>query len=198
MTEILLRPATRSDAADLAILDNLAGHGISMWFWQGAVKSGKSDDAMSWGRARLADDDAIYGWSNATIAVEDNIILGASTSYIMPTPDEDADAMKREAPPFVPVFELFAEAVGDWFVDSLAVYQEARGRGVGAKLLDDSLEKAGKTIANTASLVVEDGNDTALDLYLSRGFEQVSTRLYKPFDGPSNSKNWLLLKRKLQ
>lgn len=49
--EIVLRAAAQSDAADLAILDNLAGNGISLWFWQGAVKQGIAEGAFEWGRA---------------------------------------------------------------------------------------------------------------------------------------------------
>ena len=44
MSDLAIRPARQSDAADLAILDNIAGHGISLWFWQGAVERGEASD----------------------------------------------------------------------------------------------------------------------------------------------------------
>ena len=191
MSKIELRPATRNDAADLAILDNLAGHGISLWFWQGAVKMGKSEDAYDFGRGRLADDTAPYGWTNSTIAELDGSIAGAANGYIMSPPDPDDE--KQNPSLFVPVFELFCVANGDWLVDSIAVYSQARGQGVGAALLDDCLHRARASSARTVSLVAEDSNTRALNLYRSRGFTERDKRPYIPFNDTSQTKNWLLL-----
>ena len=37
MSVVSIRDATIGDSADLTILDNIAGHGFSLWFWQGAA-----------------------------------------------------------------------------------------------------------------------------------------------------------------
>ncbi len=190
-SNIELRPARRNDAADLAILENIAGHGISQWFWQKAVEMGKATDAYDWGRSRMADDKALFGWSNSIIATCDGDIAGSANSYLMP--DADPEEEKRNPPPFVPIFDLFNCAVGDWFVDSLAVYSQVRGQGVGGVLLDDCLARGRAVDAQRVSLVVEDANTAALALYHSRGFERRDSRPYITFGSASETKNWLLL-----
>lgn len=191
MADYRLRPARRGDAADLAILDNIAGHGISHWFWQGAVNMGKASDAYEWGRARLADENALFGWTNTVVAERDGEILGAANGYVMPP--ADAEDEKSNPLQFVPVFELFAEAAGDWVVDSLAVYSHARGQGVGAALLDDCFLRASKSRADAISLVAEDSNQSALALYRSRGLKERARRDFISFGSKSDTKHWLLL-----
>lgn len=182
MSDVILRAAKRSDAADLAILDNIAAHGLSAWFWQDAVKQGKAGDAYSFGRARFQDDASVYGWKNSVVAEKDGVIAGSACGYVMPEPDEDVEAVKTNAKPFVPVFELFSLAVSEWFVDSLAVYENARRQGIGSLLLDNSLKHCREKRINRASLVVEDSNGSAVALYGSRGFRERDRRRFIPFD----------------
>lgn len=198
MSEIVLRPAKKSDSADLALLDNLAGHGISLWFWQKAMGATRLGDAFIHGKNRLATDDAFYGWRSITVAVDkDDCILGSVCSYINPEQDEDAAQIKRSAPVFVPVFELSELVTGTWLVDVLAVYPNVQNKGIGKKLLDDSLKRAGEMGSKIASLVTEDTNENAIGLYKSRGFETIDTRKYIEFDGPAKTKEWLLMTKQL-
>lgn len=191
MSEIVLRPATRRDAADLAILDNIAGHGISNWFWQGAVNMGKAEDAYEWGRSRLANDTALYGWKNTVMAESDGEVVGCANGYIMPrsAPDDE----KNNPLVFAPVFQLFALAENDWLLDCLSVYSHARNRGVAGKLLDDCFTRARKTKADHFNLVAEDSNQAALALYTSHGFSVQAQQPYIPFNSSSKTQNWLLL-----
>ena len=192
MDKLTLRPALRGDAADLAILDNIAGHGISNWFWQGAVNMGKAEDAYDWGRTRMLDDEAEYGWKNAIIAERAGVTLGSCCSYLMP--DDDAGADEEKTPTqFKPVMDLFQRAQGHWFVDSLAVYANARGQGVGAALLDDALQRGRSSKVGTFSLVAEDSNAAAMRLYKSRGMRVADRRAFIPFGSKFETKNWLLL-----
>ena len=197
MTDIQLRPAKKTDAADLAILDNIAGHGISLWFWQEAVANGEGDDPLEVGRMRFADKDAVFGWKNAIVAVLDDEILGSVTSYVMTPLEEEEEQFKRGASAFSPIFELFDQCTGDWFLDSLGVYSNARGKGVGSMLVDDSLSRGKKSAANRTSLVVEDSNAAARKIYESRGFQIRDTRRFIEFDGPSETKEWLLMSAEL-
>ena len=193
MAKICLRQAHKNDAADLAILDDIAGHGISSWFWRKAKRDGEGDNALEIGRERFRDETSVFGWKNATVAHEEEDILGSVTSYVMEALGSSEQQFKRDASTFVPIFELFDEVVGDWFIDSLAVYREARGRGVGSMLVDDSLEKAKSSGADRASLVVEDSNHAARQIYETRGFVRRSSRPFIEYDGPSETKEWLLL-----
>ncbi|MGI9350584.1 MAG: GNAT family N-acetyltransferase [Rhizobiaceae bacterium] len=197
MPDIQLRSARKSDAADLAILDNMAGHGISLWFWQKAVTNGEGDDALEIGRMRFADDDAIFGWKNAAVALRNGDIAGSVTSYVMPLPEPEDEQFKREAAAFSPIFELFDLCVGDWFLDSLGVYRHARGLGVGSKLVDDSLSRGKNSKAIRSSLVVEDSNVAARKIYEDRGYAIRDTRPFIEFNGPSETREWLLMTAEL-
>ena len=191
MGGVTLRPAAPADAADLAILDNVAGHGISQWFWQREVVKGVADDAYDFGRSRFADENSVFGWKNARVAVENGMILGAACSYRMePMPDGEKASYPEE---FLPVFDLFQMVVGDWVVDSLAVYQAARGKGVGALLLDDCFSRARATGVKRVSLVAEDANESALQPSESRGMSEQARLPYLSFGFPSDSRHWLLL-----
>ncbi len=190
--DIIIRDAQKAETADLVILDNLASHGFSHWFWQEAVLTGKAEDAYAWGRSRFAQDHSIYGWKNARLALLNDLPAGACTSYIMP--ENDGEDAINEPDEFKPVVELFALATGHWFVDSLAVYPEFRGHKIGSALVDDSLQRARHTDGvSQASLVAEDSNTNAINLYKSRGFVEQTRRKYIPFNNQSKSDNWLLL-----
>ena len=198
MVDAKLRPALKSDAADLALLDNIAGNGISLWYWNRVTGSSQLGNAFVLGRTRLADENAIYGWKNSDVIVdEDDCVLGAISHYINPEQDEDIDAVKHAAPVFAPVFELFSEVVGHWLIDSLAVFPEARGQGHGNTMLVSSLGKARDASVSNASLVVEDSNDAAIALYKKFGFKHVAQREFLEFDGPAKTKFWHLMTAEL-
>ena len=193
MTEIIIRPAQKKEAADLAMLDNIAGHGISHWFWEKAVMLGQAKDPLDYGRSRLASDE-IFAWRNAYVAVEDDMIAGSITSYVMPTSDEDEMlVMKQEAPAFVPVFELYGAATGNWFIDSFAVFADYRGKGLGATLLKNSLLRGRHSGAKRAMLVCEDTNSAARALYEKYNFNEIDERPFVDFGLNHNVNKWLLL-----
>ena len=195
MSEINIRDAKKSDAADLALLDNIAGHGISLWFWTSLTETNRYEDALSLGRDRLAADDAFYGWRNARLAVEDDMVLGMANSYIMPPPSTESDEMKEHSDAFKPVFDLYDSCAGEWFIDCLAVYPSAQGNGVGKLLFEDSMATGEKSDAATMSLVVEDTNHGAAKLYRSYGFEVVDSREFIPFEGCVEINEWLLMRK---
>lgn len=193
---ITIRPAARNDAADLAIIDNMASHGLSLAFWQKAVERGEAEDPLTFARERFADENAVFGWSNALVAEEDGMIIGGCTGYEAENGEDAVDDFKSTFPAFVPVFELFARAVGDWFVDSMGVYPRARGKGIAGMLLDACLARGKDAKYQQASLVVESDNAPAVRLYKSRGF---ATRDRMPFAGEAENgdRNWLLMSTEL-
>jgi ribosomal protein S18 acetylase RimI-like enzyme len=199
MVEFTLRAAKKSDAGDLAILDNLAGHGISLWFWKDALGSARTDHAFALGRSRLAEPTAFYGWKSTMVAIDhDDCVLGSASSYIMPEPDEEADDIKANAKAFIPVFELFEAVAGAWFIDSLAVFPEFQKNGIASSLVDESLARARQLDVQNAALVSEDSNTNANRLYESRGFSVSDTRSFIEFDGPSDTKKWQLMTCELE
>lgn len=194
---ITIRPAVRRDAADLAIIDNLASHGLSLAFWQHAVSEGEAEDALSHGRSRFADPENFFGWTNAFVAESQGLILGAATAYVMPAPDASVDEIKRVFPAFAPVFELFGKVQEHWFLDSVGVFEEARGSGIGGRLIDRCIDEGRELGCALVSLVVEDSNQAALSLYRKRGFETVDSRPFADGENPGPSANWLLMTMEL-
>lgn len=194
---LTLRKATVNDAAELLIIDNMSSHGMSLTFWMHATGQGLTDDPLIFARERFSDPASVFGWSNAIVAEMDGRIAGAVTGYEMPAPDEETEMIKKDFPGFAPVFELFGKVVGDWFVDSLGVYPEHRGKSIAARLLDQCLE-AGRLLGKKqVSLVVEDGNGSALRVYKKRGFTVRDSLPYVQGNQNSQSQNWLLLTRSL-
>ena len=195
MSDIPIRPATRQDAADLAILDNLAGHGIPLMFWRELTENDRIEDALALGRDRLADDDEFYNWKKARIATQDSLTVGMSVCYLMPEPDEEYETIKQNSKAFRPVFELYDECTGHWFIDALAVYPSAQGKGIGRFLFDDAIAKGKDRAAKTMSLVVEDTNEVAYALYRAYGFEVVNQREFVSFEGAREINEWLLMSK---
>ena len=71
------------------------------------------------------------------------------------------------------VIETVADEV---HVHNLAVRPEARGGGVGRRLLEVGLAMAGRRGARVALLEVRESNQAAIELYRSLGFVAVGTR----------------------
>ena len=197
MSKITLRDAKRSDAADLAILDNLAGHNIPIVFWLEQTTNNRIEDAIAYGRDRLADESGFYNWKKARVAVEDELIVGMATCYEMPQPGEDSQEAKRQSEAFIPVYELHDICVGHWFIDALAVYPTGQKKGVGKLLFEDCIDRGKKASVEKMSLIVEDTNKVAYELYRSYGFEQSAVRDFVPFEGALEINQWILMSKSL-
>ncbi len=194
---ITLRKATPKDAADLIILDNLASHGMSLAFWQHAVNEGEADDPLDFARQRFLEPDNIFGFSNAIVAEKDGILVGSITGYEMENSDDDVDEIKKVFPAFGPVFDLFALAIGNWFVDSLAVFESERNQGIAEKLLQACIYEGIERRYSVISLVVEDGNEPAVKLYEAKGFETTNSLPFCETDPKGKSNNWLLMTKNI-
>jgi len=72
------------------------------------------------------------------------------------------------------VVAWFAADEGE--IANLAVAPEARGKGIGAALLDAALTHAERMHVSAVYLEVRDSNQTARRLYASRGFAEVGRR----------------------
>lgn len=200
---ITLRPAKITDAAELAILDNLASHGLAYWIWQNAIAnrhanlknvqtSGTSvTDPFEWGRHQMADDSNEFGYSSAVIAEIDNQVSGSATGYVLA--EEHVGSQKYDSPVLVPIDELLSGCIGSWYLESLAVYSHCQKQGVAAALMKDCVARAQANNADNMVLLVEDSNKAALALYHSMGFVEKERRKYVPFNTTATTQNWLLL-----
>ena len=59
---------------------------------------------------------------------------------------------------------------GEWYITAVSVKPEARGRGVGARLLEDAVTRARAEGATSVTLDVDASNSGARRLYERHGF----------------------------
>jgi ribosomal protein S18 acetylase RimI-like enzyme len=184
-----IRPATRADSADLAILDDIASSGLGPWLWGAAVARGEVSTPHERGRQKFAAGQCEISWRNAQIAEIDGDTAGMSVSYPLTAAEDPASAPN---PVLVPLLELLNEIQGHHYVDALAVYSSHRGRGVGRGLMKHEIARAG---SSAISLITEDDNSKALALYRSLGFTETARRACTRFSTKQTTREWVLLTR---
>jgi ribosomal protein S18 acetylase RimI-like enzyme len=186
-----LRPAHKSDAAEVALLVNIAVHGNMARGWAHDEEAEGTYEPLEVGRLEMLKDD-VFGWRSATMAESEGEIAGMLLGY------RKLDA-KQAVPediwaPLRPIQELEEEGFGRWFISMLGVHKTWRGKGVGSLLLDHADGMAASTGAKGQALIVEDVNDGARKLYERRGFSVTASRPMVPFPGvTSHGTDWLLM-----
>lgn len=186
-----LRAAEPRDAADLAILVDLASHGFATWLWYGAVMRGEADTALEQGRARMRMDDEPGAWKDATVAEWDGEIAGVSIGYEL---DESVREIVPAHPVIKPLLDLQVEVIGSRFIDSLGVYRHHRHKGIAKALLAQEMTKAR---GGRISLITESHNETALALYAASGFAETARLPAVPLFEDSKRHEWVLLARNM-
>ncbi|KQW75476.1 acetyltransferase [Ensifer sp. Root142] len=189
--DVTIRPAERNEAAELAVLVDIASQGFAAWLWSGAVLGGATDTAFERGRNKLREDVGPGNWRDAVVADLDDEIAGVSIGYGI-----DASVAEIEAKHAVlePLLALQRPVVGHWFIDSLGVYRHRRGRGIGRRLLAHEIARAGSA---PVSLITESHNDRAQTLYRANGFEEAARTEAVPLFEGSRKHDWVLFTRKV-
>ncbi|CAN7416398.1 GNAT family N-acetyltransferase [Pararhizobium sp. LjRoot235] len=186
---LVLRAAERRDAAELAVLVEIASHGFATWLWYRAVMRGNKDTAMEQGRSRMRDGHEPGGWRDATVAEWDGEIAGVSIGYNL---EESVRDIVAPHPVIQPLLDLQVTVVGSRFIDSLGVYRHHRGKGIGRALLTNEVEKAkGRQV----SLITESHNETAQALYHASGFVEKARLPAVPLFEDSKKHDWVLFAR---
>lgn len=187
--EIIIRPAKKGDAAELAILVDISSHGFASWFWYGAVLNGTKETAFEQGRAFMRSDTDSAAWKDSSVAEIGGEIAGVIIGHsIKPSiADETAPHAVIE-----PILALQKMLVGHWFIDSLGVYRHLRGNGLGKRLLRHEI---GRGAGRPISLITESHNETALGLYKSHGFAEVTRKQAVPLFDDGKEHDWVLLTR---
>ncbi|MCG5477943.1 GNAT family N-acetyltransferase [Sinorhizobium alkalisoli] len=186
-----LRAAEKSEAAELAILIDIASHGFASWLWYGGVLSKSAETAFEHGRDRLRQDSGLGTWRDAVVALVSEEIVGVSVSYGL---DESILEVEATHPVLVPLIALQKQVVGHWFIDSLGVYKAHRGKGIGRALLDHEFGRAGSA---PVSLITESHNEKAQALYGRNGFEEVARAQAVPLFEDMRKHDWVLFTRKV-
>ncbi|MBB4187920.1 GNAT family N-acetyltransferase [Sinorhizobium terangae] len=186
-----LRPARRGEAAELAVLIDIASHGFAAWLWYGGVMRGVAETAFEHGRNKLREDEGLGTWRDAIVAEVEDEIAGVAVSYAIDPSVRDIEA---KHPVLVPLLALQRQVVGHWFIDSLGVYKHRRGEGIGRALLEHEIARAGPA---PVSLITESHNERAQALYRINGFEEVVRIEAVPLFEDSRKHDWVLFTRKV-
>lgn len=114
----------------------------------------------------------LYSPKNTVIAEVDGMPVGMLTSYdgagYHEMRQRTTALIKQHLGMEFPNMEDESEA-GEYYLDSLAVLPEYRGRGIGRKLLEYGIG-IGKSMGLTVTLAVDPINEKAQRLYQSLGF----------------------------
>ncbi|MEE9375398.1 MAG: GNAT family N-acetyltransferase [Rhizobiaceae bacterium] len=195
--DLLIRAAKKSEAAELAILDDIASSGLASWIWYGGVIAGTANSALEHGRALMANPKLHFGYSSADIAEIKGETVGMSISYKMNMTERPASMGTKTDEVLDGCFRLMMKAHGLWYVDGLAVYNAHRRQGFARKLLSAAFEKAKQSQVSAITLITENDNKSALSLYKQMGFKLYDEEPFVPFYRQSTTEKWLLLKAAL-
>jgi ribosomal protein S18 acetylase RimI-like enzyme len=186
---VTLRPAVREDAAELAVLVDIAAHGFASWLWLTEVGNGGGDTPMELGRRKMRRDEGRGNWGDAVIAEAYGEIAGAAIGYGL---GEGIRDIQPDRPALKPVIDLQKTVIGSWFIVTLGVYSHLRGIGIGNRILEDQIERAGEL---PVSLITASYNEAALTLYKRNGFSEKARVDAVSFFESSRKHEWVLLTR---
>jgi len=192
MSQFEVRTALKSDAAEIALLVNIAVHGNMSIGWAHSDAAEGTNDPLEVGRMEMLDESTIFNWRSAFMAEADGEIAGMLLGY---RKGDEREALPDDLwAPLVPIEELEAEANGLWFISMVGVHKSWRGQGVGSVLLDHAERLSAETKARGQALIVGDANSGAKKLYESRGFSVQAKRPMVPFPGAKQEgTDWLLM-----
>lgn len=165
-TTSLIRQASEADAPALAKLINIAGEGIPNWLWTRACVEGQTPLETGIERARRPSGG--FSYTNALIADQGSDPIGMVLSYaITEAPENNPNDLPAPIAPFVALEKL---SVGTWYVNALAVFAEARGRGIGTALMTAAEGQARVRGFDEMSIQVYEQNVDAVRLYERLGY----------------------------
>ena len=172
--KIIVRAAMPKDAAVIAQAVALAiGDEVTLRSYCG-------DDYIAVLTEIARRDATQYSWRNALIAEVDGVAAGAIVGY------DGAQLRALRNATFTVLLEcigrvpnILDETVrGEYYLDSIGVFPQFRGLGVGRALVETFCDEAFVAGHERVGLIVDYDNSQAERLYTSLGFERVGTRLF--------------------
>lgn len=173
---ITIRKARKEDAPQIAELIMLAWPVDDILDSIGSTrKSSESNPASyDWLHKSItliaASEETIYSYENTFVAEIDGTIAGAMCAY------DGADYQRLKQPVVDTIGEDSAFArlketqEGEFYLDSVGVLPEYRGRGIASKLFEAQCERAALLGHKVAGLIVDEDKPQAEALYARLGF----------------------------
>ena len=174
---ILIKEATKKQSAEIAQLIMMAMTDDCCLYFCGDGYG--LDDFLKMMTILVGREDSQYSYRNTIVAMDEDKVVGMAVSY-------DGGRLHELRRAFI---EVAKEQIGkdhsdmddetqegELYLDSLAVLPEYRHQGIAKKLLMATKELANRQGFPAVGLLVDKGNPTAEDLYVSVGFRYVDDR----------------------
>ena len=173
-TDIIIRPARKEDALTIA-------HIIAMAIGdETGLRNYCGDEYISVLRAVACAEATQYSYENVLIAESKGEVMGGVVGYDgaqLMVLRRGTLAIIEEHTGRVPMIVDETEA-GEYYLDSIGVYPQFRGMGVGLKLVKAFVEQAFAKGAERVGLIVDIQNPNAERLYCKQGFRYVGERTF--------------------
>ena len=173
MNDIKIRPASVNDAPVIAQAFVMAVGEETVVRYCGA-------DYLKALEAAASAEDTQYSYRNALVAELDGVPAGAVVGYdgaLLESLRAATLSVIKEFNPSVSVADDETQA-GEFYIDSISVFPQFRGHGIGKRLL---MAMTGKGLAlgcSKVGLMVDFKNSEASSLYSSCGFQPVGEKLF--------------------
>jgi ribosomal protein S18 acetylase RimI-like enzyme len=191
---VLFRPATKADAAALAMLVDIAGEGMPAHMWSTLAAPGQS--ILEVGRERAARESGGFSWKNAVVAEMRGEVAACLVGYRLDDP-YDLGAFAEMPPMVQPLLTLEARAPGSWYVNVLATFPEFRRLGIATELLEIAGSKGREAGAPALSVIVGSWNESAARRYRRAGYAALATEPAILFPGCPHTGDWVLMIKSL-
>jgi len=166
-----LRRAAEPDVPDLARLFIMAAGGLIDAAYHGLVPGVPTAKLLEW---RFTQAGSVKSYVYCRVAEEGARVIGMAHAYpidgLADAPSDPRLTADRLAI-FAPAAPLYAQARGSYYINSVAVYPEYRGSGIGNHLMALATSDARQQGFAEPSLISFEQNIRAVALYRRLGFE---------------------------
>lgn len=171
----IVRKATKADSEAMATCLLLAMEEIVFAF----IGEGNKVKAAAFMNYFTIREDNQYSFQNGWVVEENGKVVAAANVY------NGADLYRLRQPVLDYIRKYhhrnlqpeYETGVGEFYLDTLGVLPEYRGKGIGSRLLQFLLDEYVHRQQQTLGLLVEDTNPSAKRLYLRLGFVPAGERM---------------------
>jgi ribosomal protein S18 acetylase RimI-like enzyme len=169
--------ARASDSLAIAELINMAGDGLPYRIWESYAP--QDIGPVTFGADRVAAGIGNFSWRNVRLLHEQHGTTGMILAYRLPvSPPDFTDLHPLE----FPLVKLESLVPGSFYINALAVYPAARGKGYGRLLMQQAHQLSDEAGYKQTSLIVFSENCQARKLYESLGYRVQASE--PPLDAP--------------
>ena len=173
---VTVRRATTDDASLLVRIVDMASAGLIPALWDSMAPGGMDGSAV--GQALVLAQDGDFSYRHGFVLEEEGVPIGGIIGYPLPTTARPVGPEVPQA--FVAIEELANLVPGYWYINMMALVPEARGRGLGARLLNEAEAQARSCGCPGVSLIVAATNAAAIRAYRRSGYREVARRPFEP------------------